>query len=171
MPVCKELLKAVDDWGFQRHGLAFGNVGACLLQATDFIREQRLRVYCILAGLLLWEGPPVINTCCGMDWKRALALHLWSVSNTIIMQGCFIQNLYTPWQIRLLTERMVLWVNDTLSDCKWLFYKGLFIFWLLQQSKFSELERVTAYQFSCLCVNSEHWTSVLCVRMNNLMST
>lgn len=108
VPVCKELLKAVDDWVFQRHGLAFGNVGACLLQATDFIREQRLRVYCILAGQLLWEGPPVINTCCGMDWKRALALHLWSVSNNIIMQGCFIQNLYTPWQIRLWTERMVL---------------------------------------------------------------
>ena len=52
----------------------------CLvLQATEFIREQRQRVYCVLAGQLLWEGPQTVNTCWGMDWKRALALHLWSV--------------------------------------------------------------------------------------------
>ncbi|KAK7096689.1 nuclear pore complex protein Nup98-Nup96-like [Littorina saxatilis] len=44
---------------------------------TEFIREQRQRVFCLLAGLLIWDGPQSVNTCCGMDWKRALALHLW----------------------------------------------------------------------------------------------
>ncbi|KAL8559558.1 hypothetical protein ACOMHN_018721 [Nucella lapillus] len=45
--------------------------------ATEFIGEQRQRVYCLLAGQLLWGGPQTINTCAGLDWKRALALHLW----------------------------------------------------------------------------------------------
>nr|KAG5698811.1 hypothetical protein BaRGS_019663 [Batillaria attramentaria] len=54
-------------------------VAASAYQATDFIREQRQRVYCLLAGQLLWggDGQTAINTCFGMDWKRALALHLW----------------------------------------------------------------------------------------------
>lgn len=49
------------------------------LGATDFIPEQRQRVYCLLAGQMLWSGAqqPPVNTCLGMDWKRALALHLW----------------------------------------------------------------------------------------------
>ena len=45
--------------------------------STEFIKEQRQKVYCILAGQLLWKGPTTINTCEGLDWKRALALHLW----------------------------------------------------------------------------------------------
>ncbi|XP_025085972.1 nuclear pore complex protein Nup98-Nup96-like [Pomacea canaliculata] len=49
------------------------------MKVTDFIREQRQRVYCILAGVLFWDGPSPINTCYGLDWKRALALHLWYV--------------------------------------------------------------------------------------------
>lgn len=47
--------------------------------ATEFIREQRQRVYCLLAGQLLWgeDGGALVNTCLGMDWKRAFALHFW----------------------------------------------------------------------------------------------
>ncbi|XP_022108489.1 nuclear pore complex protein Nup98-Nup96-like isoform X2 [Acanthaster planci] len=43
-----------------------------------FIAPEYLRVYALLAGMLVWPSAyGVINTCQGLDWKRALAVHLW----------------------------------------------------------------------------------------------
>ena len=48
------------------------------LQADQFIEEERLKIYAVLAGMMVWEvsGRPV-NTCEDLDWKRCLAVHLW----------------------------------------------------------------------------------------------
>uniref|UniRef100_V5H4S5 Putative nucleoporin 98 n=1 Tax=Ixodes ricinus TaxID=34613 RepID=V5H4S5_IXORI len=42
------------------------------------IEDERLRVYALLAGLMIWpSSEKTINCCADLDWKRALALHLW----------------------------------------------------------------------------------------------
>uniref|UniRef100_A0A0B7B1H5 Nuclear pore complex protein Nup98-Nup96 n=1 Tax=Arion vulgaris TaxID=1028688 RepID=A0A0B7B1H5_9EUPU len=48
------------------------------LDASQFIDELRLKIYCLLAGELVWCcRDQEINSCDDLDWKRALALHLW----------------------------------------------------------------------------------------------
>ena len=48
------------------------------LQALEFISKLRQKVYCLLAGQLVWNsGETEVNTCEDLDWKRALAMHLW----------------------------------------------------------------------------------------------
>ena len=48
--------------------------------ATDFITPERLRVYALLAGLVVWEtGKLILSSCQGVEWQRNLAVHLWSV--------------------------------------------------------------------------------------------
>ncbi|XP_075738366.1 nuclear pore complex protein Nup98-96 isoform X2 [Rhipicephalus microplus] len=45
-----------------------------------YINPERLRVYALLAGLMVWptsDPDETINCCADLDWKRALALHLW----------------------------------------------------------------------------------------------
>ena len=43
-----------------------------------FIDYDRLKLYVVLAGLMVWRTATscVINVCDSLDWKRALALHL-----------------------------------------------------------------------------------------------
>ena len=42
------------------------------------ISLPRLRIYVVLAGLMVWEAYDCqVNVCQGLDWKRSLALHLW----------------------------------------------------------------------------------------------
>ncbi|KAM7290406.1 nuclear pore complex protein Nup98-Nup96 [Ixodes scapularis] len=42
------------------------------------IEDERLRVYALLAGLMIWpSSEKTINCCADLDWKRALAMHLW----------------------------------------------------------------------------------------------
>ena len=46
--------------------------------ATPFINRNRLNVYALLAGCLAWpEAPAGPAVCHGLDWKRALLVHLW----------------------------------------------------------------------------------------------
>ncbi|XP_066286606.1 nuclear pore complex protein Nup98-Nup96-like isoform X2 [Branchiostoma lanceolatum] len=48
------------------------------LKADRFISDSRLRVYALLAGKPVWPATNgEINTCENLDWKRALAVHLW----------------------------------------------------------------------------------------------
>ncbi len=43
-----------------------------------FIAPEYLQVYALLAGQLVWQSShDSINTCQNLDWKRALAVHLW----------------------------------------------------------------------------------------------
>lgn len=52
--------------------------------AIEFIDYDRLKLYVLLAGLMVWEitgvrevtGARGVNVCEKLDWKRALALHL-----------------------------------------------------------------------------------------------
>ncbi|KAG1655395.1 Nuclear pore complex protein Nup98-Nup96 [Nymphon striatum] len=47
-------------------------------KADKYINKQRLKIFCILAGLLVWQASDhLVNACNDLDWKRALALHLW----------------------------------------------------------------------------------------------
>ncbi|XP_029412463.1 nuclear pore complex protein Nup98-Nup96 isoform X4 [Nannospalax galili] len=49
------------------------------LQADCFIQDERLRIFALLAGKPVWQlsGQKQINVCLQLDWKRALAVHLW----------------------------------------------------------------------------------------------
>ena len=48
--------------------------------ATDFIMVERLRIYALLAGLVVWEtGKLILSSCNDVEWQRNLAVHLWSV--------------------------------------------------------------------------------------------
>jgi len=39
---------------------------------------SRLKIYALLSGLMVWKSQNhLINLCEGIDWRRALALHLW----------------------------------------------------------------------------------------------
>lgn len=57
-----------------------------------FINEERLKIYALLAGTMVWpmsrdvaslsrgEQQTLsrdVNVCEGLDWKRVLAVHLW----------------------------------------------------------------------------------------------
>lgn len=39
----------------------------------------RVLIFMLLAGLMVcpWEGMDTLNTCSGLDWRRAFAIHLW----------------------------------------------------------------------------------------------
>lgn len=46
--------------------------------AYKFIKDERILLYAVLAGLLLWENVHgTVNCCKNLNWKQALALHLW----------------------------------------------------------------------------------------------
>lgn len=48
------------------------------LESDQFIDKEYLKVYALLAGILVWPSSRGdINTCENLDWKRALGLHLW----------------------------------------------------------------------------------------------
>ncbi|XP_025029555.1 nuclear pore complex protein Nup98-Nup96 isoform X1 [Python bivittatus] len=49
------------------------------LQADGFIQEERLRIFCLLAGKPVWQlsEKRSINVCSQLDWKRTLGIHLW----------------------------------------------------------------------------------------------
>ncbi|KAK9402698.1 nuclear pore complex protein Nup98-Nup96 [Crotalus adamanteus] len=49
------------------------------LQADVFIRDERLRIFCLLAGKPVWQlsEKRTINVCSQLDWKRSLGIHLW----------------------------------------------------------------------------------------------
>ncbi|XP_033098502.1 nuclear pore complex protein Nup98-Nup96-like [Anneissia japonica] len=48
------------------------------VKADCYISKEHLSVYAMLGGQLVWPSSVgVINTCEEMDWKRALAIHLW----------------------------------------------------------------------------------------------
>ncbi|XP_075054497.1 nuclear pore complex protein Nup98-Nup96 [Mixophyes fleayi] len=49
------------------------------LQVDSFIQEERLKVYALLSSTPVWQSSDKksINVCSQLDWKRALAIHLW----------------------------------------------------------------------------------------------
>lgn len=58
-----------------------------IIQADQFIEEERLKVVALLSGKLVWEASRTnINACENLDWIRCLAVHLWYVR-------CFFYNI------------------------------------------------------------------------------
>jgi nuclear pore complex protein Nup98-Nup96 len=50
------------------------------LKAYAHISDSYLKVYVLLAGLMVWRVPRKdIALCGGLEWKKSLALHLWYV--------------------------------------------------------------------------------------------
>ena len=60
-------------------------------QVHHYISKERLRLFALLAGLMVWEGEGgeeemgeggggEVKVCRGLDWKRVLGLHLWYCS-------------------------------------------------------------------------------------------
>ncbi|XP_067943917.1 nuclear pore complex protein Nup98-Nup96-like isoform X3 [Watersipora subatra] len=46
--------------------------------ADKYISPDRLKLYVLLAGCMVWEGSScLVNCCTDLDWKRSLALHYW----------------------------------------------------------------------------------------------
>ena len=49
-----------------------------LWQADTLIDPERLRLYALLAGVMVWPSTNSdVNVCRELDWKRCLAIHLW----------------------------------------------------------------------------------------------
>ena len=47
-------------------------------RADKFMEFKRLKIYSLLSGHPVWPGTDLtVNTCDGLDWKRAFGLHLW----------------------------------------------------------------------------------------------
>jgi len=54
--------------------------------ATDFIMAERLRIYALLAGLVVWEtGKLTLSSCEDVEWQRNLVVHLWLVCVYTVM--------------------------------------------------------------------------------------
>ncbi|KAK3793945.1 hypothetical protein RRG08_023041 [Elysia crispata] len=73
-----------------RHMLAMQLESWAEQGAIDFISELRQKIYCLLAGQLVWHAKEIpVNTCEGLDWKRAFAMHLWykSAANSSIQHS------------------------------------------------------------------------------------
>ena len=49
----------------------------------------RVLIFMLLAGILTyaWEGMETLNSCSGLDWRRAFAVHLWYVSHPSVPIG------------------------------------------------------------------------------------
>ncbi|GAB6029666.1 hypothetical protein CHUAL_005398 [Chamberlinius hualienensis] len=53
-------------------------------KADSYINSTLLKIYVILAGVLVWKtSDKMINVCHELDWIRALALHLWYRSSPV----------------------------------------------------------------------------------------
>ena len=51
-------------------------------QAHKLIEGERLLIYVLLSGSMVWDGQDRhINVCQGLDWRRVLGLHLWYASS------------------------------------------------------------------------------------------
>ncbi|XP_064636233.1 nuclear pore complex protein Nup98-Nup96-like isoform X2 [Lineus longissimus] len=47
-------------------------------KADQFMDLERLKIYALLASCMVWDTSALtVNVCEDMDWKRALAIHLW----------------------------------------------------------------------------------------------
>ena len=50
-------------------------------QADQLMHPDRLRLYALIAGKMVWPSSQGdVNVCENLDWKRCLAVHLWSVT-------------------------------------------------------------------------------------------
>ncbi|CAH1777571.1 unnamed protein product [Owenia fusiformis] len=48
------------------------------IKADEHISEDRLKIYSLLSGHLVWHSTKgTVNVCNETDWKRCLAMHLW----------------------------------------------------------------------------------------------
>ena len=61
----------------------------------EFIEPERLKIYAVLAGSLVWRTSlgETVNVCEDLDWKRALGMHLWSVGDFCNLKKIFVFNL------------------------------------------------------------------------------
>jgi len=47
------------------------------IRADSFVTSERLRVYILLAGFILWETEEqLLSSCEEVEWQRNLAIHL-----------------------------------------------------------------------------------------------
>ncbi|XP_071485377.1 nuclear pore complex protein Nup98-Nup96-like [Diadema antillarum] len=54
------------------------------LRADQFVADEYLKVYSLLAGQLVWQSSRgEVNVCEDLDWKRALAVHLWYHNSSV----------------------------------------------------------------------------------------
>ena len=62
----------------------WGKIGA-----DNMISPERLRVYIVLAGFILWETEErLLSSCEEVEWQRNLAVQLWSVHVLYTVNSC-----------------------------------------------------------------------------------
>ena len=72
------------------------------LQAHKLIEEDRLLIYVLLSGLMVWDGQDRhINVCQGLEWRCVLGLHLWygSLPNAVISD--VMEDYATAFEVRV----------------------------------------------------------------------
>ena len=55
------------------------------VQGDAHMEDKRLRLYSLISGVPVWQGSngALINTCAGLDWKRAFGTILWNLSTPV----------------------------------------------------------------------------------------
>jgi nuclear pore complex protein Nup98-Nup96 len=68
------------------------------VRADARIHPDRMALYSLVAGRPVWEGTgPPINTCSGLDWRRALAAHLWYLTHPLASVGDALHQFAEAW--------------------------------------------------------------------------
>lgn len=69
------------------------------VQADARMAEERVALYSLAAGLPVWGGSGgQVNTCEGLEWRRALAQHLWYLAHPVASVGDALHQFRAAWE-------------------------------------------------------------------------
>ena len=69
------------------------------VKADARMSPSRLALYSLVAGCPVWPASgDQVNTCQGLDWRRALAAHLWYLSHPLASVGDALHQFSEAWE-------------------------------------------------------------------------
>ena len=69
------------------------------VHADSKMAEERVALFSLVAGSPVWEGTKGrVNSCQGLEWKRALASHLWYMTHPLSSVGDALHQFRLAWE-------------------------------------------------------------------------
>ena len=70
------------------------------VRADQHMEQERVALYSLVAGCPVWSGSGAspVNTCSGLEWRRALAQHLWYLSHPLASVGDALHQFAAAWR-------------------------------------------------------------------------
>jgi len=69
------------------------------VRADSKMAEERVALFSLVAGSPVWEGTKGrVNSCKGLEWKRALASHLWYLTHPLSSVGDALHQFRLAWE-------------------------------------------------------------------------